>query len=143
MAEPRPRVLFAEDEAERNRRFTDALRLEGLDVDTVSTVVGCIERLRAEPYDLLVLDVMMPLGDGEAWEGIDPIDAGVALLTRWRDGELPGLPENLPVIVLTGTTRHRELLEALGVSDYLEKPCSLPWLLEAVRAAVRTEEGRP
>jgi CheY-like chemotaxis protein len=89
---------------------------------------------------VLLLDVMMPLGDGDAWEAIDPIDAGVALLTRWRDGELAALPEGVRVVVLTGTTRHRDLLLALGASDYLEKPCSLPRVVEAVRRAA--EEGQ-
>jgi CheY-like chemotaxis protein len=136
-------VLFAEDEAERNRRIVDVLRLEGFDVDSASTVAECVSRLRTGHYDVVLYDIMMPLGDGDTWEGIDPIDAGIALLTKWRDGELEGLPEDVPVVVLTGTTRHREVLQALGVADYLEKPCGLREVVQAVRAAAGAREAIP
>ncbi|MBM3475197.1 MAG: response regulator [Armatimonadetes bacterium] len=143
LSEARPRVLFAEDEAERNRRVVDVLRLEGFEVDVASTVAECVSRLRAGRYDVVLYDIMMPLGDGETWEGIDPIDAGIALLTKWRDGELEGLPEELPVVVLTGTTRHREVLQTLGVAEYLEKPCGLREVVKAVRAAAAPREATP
>jgi DNA-binding response OmpR family regulator len=141
LSEARQRVLFAEDEAERNRRVVDALRLEGFEVDTVSTVTDCVARLRAETYDVVLYDIMMPLGDGDTWEGVDPIDAGVALLTKWHDGEVEGLPEGVPVVVLTGTTRHRDVLQAFGVAGYLEKPCSLRDVVSAVKAAIAEQEG--
>jgi CheY-like chemotaxis protein len=143
LSEARQRVLFAEDEAERNRRVADVLRLEGFEVDVASTVTDCVSKLRTGHYDVVLYDIMMPLGDGETWEGIDPIDAGVALLTKWRDGELEGLPEQLPVVVLTGTTRHQDILQALGVVAYLEKPCGLREIVKAVRAAAGLREDTP
>jgi DNA-binding response OmpR family regulator len=51
------------------------------------------------------------------------------------------MPEGVPIVVLTGTTRHRDVLQAFGVAGYLEKPCSLRNVVSAVRAAIGEQEG--
>ena len=58
----------------------------------------------------------------------------------WREAERRLGPKS----TLRETEYHwyGPLLEALGISEYLEKPCSLGRLLEAVRTATRTEEGQ-
>jgi CheY-like chemotaxis protein len=139
LADKRPTVLVAEDEVQRNRRVLDALKREGFEVDTASTTTECVGKLRQRSYDVIVLDIMMPPGEDPMWQDVNPINAGVEFLTRWRDGEIPGMPEGVPVVVLTATTRHRAVLEALGIAAYLEKPCSLRDITAAVRTAA--EEG--
>jgi CheY-like chemotaxis protein len=135
LSDSRKTVLLAEDELQRNRRVVDALDLEGFAVDTADTITECVGKLREGRYDVLLLDVMMPLGEDASWQGVDPINAGVELLTRWHDGELAEMPRPMPVVVLTATTRHRKTLEALGVAAYLEKPCSLGEITAAVKQA--------
>jgi len=135
-------VLLAEDELERNRRIVEALRLEGFDVDTADTITDCVLKIRQREYDALVLDVMMPPGEDASWQSVDPIDAGLEFLSRWRDGEIAEMPGPIPVVVLTATTRHRKVLEALGVAAYLEKPCALREIVAAVREAVEGGGGR-
>ncbi len=141
VSESRGRVLFAEDEQERNRRIGDVLRIEGYEVETATTVSGCMRRLMTEEWDVLLLDIMMPPGVDEAWQDIDPIDGGLALLRRLRAGELGGERSNLPVIVLTATTRHADEIESLTNTTYLEKPASLAEVVAAASAAVGKEAG--
>lgn len=141
LTDDRIRVLFAEDEPKRNRRVIEALEFEGCTVEVASTATECVEKLRGGPYNVLLYDVMMPLGEDSVWIDTRPIDAGVALLTKWVDEELAGMPALPPVVVLTGTTRHRFALETLGVAEYLEKPCGLREIVAAVKRAAGASEA--
>jgi two-component system response regulator MprA len=58
------RIVVAEDERAVRESLTRALTLEGYSVTAVSDGAQALEALRAEPADVVVLDVMMPVVDG-------------------------------------------------------------------------------
>jgi two-component system, NtrC family, response regulator PilR len=65
MSETRqPRVLVADDEEAIRRLVVHVLRRQGFDAVEATDGQHAIERLDAEPFDVLVLDLMMPRVDG-------------------------------------------------------------------------------
>jgi CheY-like chemotaxis protein len=113
--------------------------MEGFQVGSAVTLAECLEQAKSGAWDVVVLDIMMPVGDQASWADTDPIDAGLELLRRWRAGEIEGLAPDIPIVILTATTRHRDEIESMGVSAYLEKPASLREVISAVRAAAGEE----
>lgn len=121
MAEPRPRILVVEDEAEIRRFVGLALEREGFEVHAADGVQrGLIEAGTRRP-DLLVLDLGLPDGDG-----VDLIRD----LRGWS---------RMPVIVLSARADEGKKIEALdaGADDYLVKPFGAGELLARVRAQLR------
>lgn len=100
------RVLVADDEEQMIHVISFILETEGFEVDTVSDGVAALERLRAAPYDLAVLDVMMPRLDG------------IEVCRRIRE-EI-----DIPVLLLTARSERDDVLTGLesGADDYLSKP---------------------
>ena len=58
------RVLIIEDEPELRAQIADTLRQQNYTVDTAGDGVTGLERACTEPYDLLILDIMLPVQDG-------------------------------------------------------------------------------
>ncbi len=116
------RLLVVDDDA----RLVDALRrgleAEGFAVDTAGDGVEAQWLAEENPYDVIVLDVMLP--------GLD----GVALCTRLREAG-----NWTPVLMLTARTGSSEVARALdsGADDYLAKPFSYVVLLARLRALLR------
>src|SRR6266481_135340 len=100
------RILIAEDEPRLLRNLAKALREEGYAVDTADTGDEGLFKAQNYPYDVIVLDIMLPGIDG--WE----------ILKKLRK------EKNTPVLMLTardaGTDRVKGL--DLGADDYLVKP---------------------
>jgi len=121
------RILIVEDE----RHLADGLRYnleaEEYAVDTVESGEEAFTRMDANgaPYDLLILDVMLP--------GIDGFGV-VAKLRRDR--------RFVPVLMLTARGRSEDVLRGFdaGADDYLAKPFELPILLSRVRGLLRRAE---
>jgi two-component system phosphate regulon response regulator OmpR len=105
----------------------DYLRRNGYDVDTAGSLAAGRERLRAGSYDALLLDLMLPDGDG--------LD-----LTR----ELRADPRlrRMPLLMLTarGEPLDRMIGLELGADDYLPKPFEPRELLARVKALLRRSE---
>ena len=59
-----PHLLLIDDDARLTRMVGDYLRTQGFDVDTAGTLADGRMRLAAGSYDALVLDLMLPDGDG-------------------------------------------------------------------------------
>ena len=120
------RLLVVEDEEKLARTLLRGLREEGHVVDLAATVEDAASQLRALDYDVVVLDWMLPDGDG------------VALLRRWRrDGV------RTPVLMLTarGRTEERVLGLRAGADDYLPKPFDFDELLARIDALHRRSVG--
>jgi len=111
------RVLVVDDEPGVRESLRMVLRDE-CEVDLAGSVEEALARLRDEPADLVLLDLVMP---GRS---------GFELL-----GEIGGRPESPAVVVLTGTTTVATAVEAMkqGAADYLTKPFEV----EALRIKVR------
>ena len=59
-----PRVLVVEDEASQARVMAIGLRIEGFDVETAPTADAALKALAAEPFDVAIVDLMLPGTNG-------------------------------------------------------------------------------
>ncbi|TNF29632.1 MAG: response regulator transcription factor [Deltaproteobacteria bacterium] len=116
------RVLIIEDEPKIAGFLHRGLTEEGHQVDVVGDLDGARLAVRAERYDLLLVDRMLPDGDGLSV---------VRELRRARD--------RTPAICLTARDRVEERVEGLygGADDYLVKPFELDELLARMAAVTR------
>jgi two-component system, OmpR family, phosphate regulon response regulator OmpR len=125
-----PRLLLIDDDARLTDMVGDYLRHNGYDVDAAGSLSSGRERLRGAPYDALLLDLMLPDGDG--------LD-----LTR----ELRADPRlrRLPLLMLTarGEPMDRIVGLELGADDYLPKPFEPRELLARVKALLRRAAPEP
>ncbi|MCU1392909.1 MAG: mprA [Ilumatobacteraceae bacterium] len=119
------RIVVAEDERAVRESLTRALTLEGYAVTAVSDGAQALESLRAEPADVVVLDVMMPVVDG---------------LTACR--VLRSEKNRVPILMVTARTETSDRVAGLdaGADDYLPKPFALDELLARLRALLRRSQ---
>lgn len=116
------RVLLVEDEASLLVFLTDRLRSEGYRVETAEDGKTGFERASNEPFDLIILDVMLPLRGG---------------FDVCRDLRQRGV--NVPILMLTarGQVVDRVVGLKLGADDYLVKPFEPIELLARMEALLR------
>ncbi|MFC9093297.1 response regulator transcription factor [Streptomyces sp. NPDC057072] len=116
------RVLVIEDERGLAEAIVDGLAEEGFVADVVYEGVEGLWRAVHEPYDVIVLDLMLP--------GM----SGYELLKRLRAADVW-----TPVIVLTAKDGEYDEADALdlGADDYLSKPFSYVVLVARLRALLR------
>ena len=116
------RILVTDDEPAMSRGLADNLEYEGYQVDIAGNGQEALAKISAAPYDLLILDVMMP-----ELSGFD-------VCRKLRQQK-----NNIPVILLTakGEEIDRVLGLELGADDYIIKPFSLRELLARVKAILR------
>ncbi len=117
-------LLLIDDDARLMAMIGEYLRGNGYAVDVAGTLAEGRERLRTQTYDALLLDLMLPDGDG--------LD-----LTR----ELRADPRlrRLPLLMLTarGEPLDRVVGLELGADDYLPKPFEPRELLARIKALLR------
>jgi DNA-binding response OmpR family regulator len=119
------RILIVEDEQHLADGLKFNLDAEGYSADVVETGEEALGRLMdpgREPYDLVVLDVMLPGKDGFAVVS-----------------ELRAAKKFVPVLILTARGRPEDVLNgfAAGADDYLPKPTELAILLARVHGLLR------
>jgi DNA-binding response OmpR family regulator len=116
------RVLVVEDEKGLAGALKRGLEAEGFAVDVSMDGVDGLWRAKEEPYDAIVLDLMLP--------GIN----GYRLCAELRDAGLW-----TPVLMLTAKDGELDEAEALdtGADDYLSKPFSFVVLVARLRALLR------
>ncbi len=115
-------ILVVEDEPGLREGLTDLLRGDGHAVDAVGDGLAGAERGTAEPYDLVVLDLMLPKLDG------------IDVCRRLRAAR-PGMP----ILMLTARGSEDDKVRGLGegADDYVTKPFGARELLARVRALGR------
>jgi two-component system response regulator RegX3 len=123
----RRRILLIEDEESISEPLGQALGREGFDVAIAATAAEGRERFRDQPPDLVLLDVMLPDGDGRD------------ILREIRSAS------RTPVVMLTarGEELDRVLGLELGADDYVTKPFSAMELAARVRAVLRRADAPP
>jgi DNA-binding response OmpR family regulator len=116
-----PRVLVVEDEPAIADSVAYALRGEGFDVDIVEDGESALEAARADGYDVMLLDLMLP--------GV----SGLEVCRRLR------AESAIPILMLTARTAEVERVLGLeaGADDYVVKPFSMPELVSRIRAILR------
>ncbi len=119
-------ILVIEDNSDIADLVALHLRDEGYEVNVHNDGSEGLAAARATPYDLLVLDLMLPGTDG---------------LTICR--ELRAGPHYLPILMLTAksTELDRVLGLEMGADDYLTKPFSIRELVARVKALLRRAEA--
>ena len=118
------RILVVEDEATIADAVGYALREAGYEVDTVGDGGGAIDTARKRPYDLMVLDLMLP--------GTPGLEVCRTLRAE----------SDLPIVMLTARDSEAERVSGLeaGADDYVTKPFSVAELVSRVRALLRRRE---
>jgi len=118
------RLLLIDDDARLAAMVGDYLRGAGFEVEVAPTLAAGRERLAANAYDALLLDLMLPDGDGLAF-------------TRTLRAE--ARTRRLPLLMLTarGEPMDRIVGLELGADDYLPKPFEPRELLARVKALLR------
>ena len=119
-----PRLLLIDDDARLSAMVADYLRGAGFGVDTAPTLAEGRRRLLMESFDALVLDLMLPDGDG---------------LDLTRELRADPRTRRLPLLMLTarGEPLDRIVGLELGADDYLSKPFEPRELLARVKALLR------
>jgi DNA-binding response OmpR family regulator len=121
----RQRILLVEDDASIGPALSDGLRGHGYDTSWAIDGRAAMERVRAEPPDLVLLDLGLPEVDG-------------VTLCRW----IRELHPELPIIIVSARDDDIDVVVGLdaGASDYVTKPFSMPVLLARIRAHLRKSE---
>jgi signal transduction histidine kinase/ActR/RegA family two-component response regulator len=104
------KILVTEDNAINRQVIKLLLAPLGVSIAEAENGRAALEMLAAEPFDLVLLDIHMPIMDG-----VQTIDAIRRSQASWR---------TIPVIALTAdaTSGARERYLALGMNDYMSKP---------------------
>jgi two-component system alkaline phosphatase synthesis response regulator PhoP len=118
----RPNVLFVEDEEALRMTVGDRLRSEGYIVDCACDGGEGFEKAMQLPFDVIILDLMLPERDG---------------LSICRDLRQAGLITPLLMLTAKGRTDDKILGLKTGADDYLTKPFDTEELVARIEALLR------
>ena len=119
------KILLADDVKDLARAVGAMLRYNKYDVDVVHNGKEAVKMATENLYDVIILDVMMPIMDG-----IEAVK------------EMRKLNIKTPIILLTAKSQVEDKVEGLdsGANDYLTKPFDKDELLARIRALTRIKE---
>lgn len=128
------KILVAEDDRLNQSVLERLLRPHGHSVEIVQNGIEALRALEREDFDLLLLDIQMPLLDG------------LQLTKRIRQGETKR-NQRIPIVALTAyaVAEERQRFINLGMSEFLPKPFDPAQLLKAIDNAAPDSEptGKP
>ena len=115
------KILIVDDEFEMRQLLKIYLRQDNYQVDEAENGQEAYEKMKKNDYDLMILDVMMPIMDG--WQTIEQVRK----------------TSDIPIIMLTakGTTQDKVIGFSTGADDYLVKPFDEAELLVRIKALLR------
>ena len=118
-------ILIVEDEPDIQELLCAYLQDAGYGTAAAGDGVAALELFQSRPFDLVLLDLMLPKIDG----------FGVCELMRRQS--------QVPILMLTAQDGEEEQLRGLrlNIDDYVTKPFSMPVLLEKIRVILRRSGG--
>ena len=119
-------ILLVEDDLQLGKALCRGLEIAGFHPCWVRLLADARVQLSQRPFDLMLLDLGLPDGDGQ--------DELIALR---KNGE------KIPIIILTARTQIDNLVQTLdsGADDFLPKPFAMPELISRVKAVSRRMAG--
>ncbi len=120
------RILLVEDDPNFGIVLKDYLSMNDFDVTLAKNGMEGFEKFKKEPFDVCILDVMMPYKDG------------FTLAKEIREKN-----EHIPIIFLTAKTMKEDVLKGYkaGADDYLNKPFDSEVLLMKLRAILQRKSS--
>jgi DNA-binding response OmpR family regulator len=124
LADRSARILLVDDEQSIQTLLSYPLRKEGYDVVQATDGRQALDRFEEEPFDLVVLDLMLPKIDG------------LEVCRRLRSRS------SVPIIMLTAKSEEIDKVVGLelGADDYITKPFSMREFSSRIKAALRRAE---
>ena len=126
---PLPRILLVEDNP-TNRLVICAMLRDHAEIEIAENGEDGLEKLSAGDYDGALVDIRMPVMDGET------------MMARWREVEAERGAVRMPAAACTSNVQPAEIrrIHAAGFDRHLEKPVMIPVLREVVEwIAVRSQ----
>lgn len=122
------KILLAEDDENLGPLLKEYLKAKSYDTDLVTNGEEAYKHFLRNPYDICILDIMMPIKDG---------------LTLAK--EIRMINSNIPIIFLTAKSLKDDVLEGFktGADDYITKPFSMEELLMRIQAILRRTKKEP
>ncbi len=114
-------ILLVEDDIHISNINSQIISREGYNVITVSTAESCMNKVRENNIDLIVMDIHLPDGNG-----VDLCQKIKAM-------------KNIPIIFLTAMNENSDIVKGLdaGGDDYVTKPYDLSVLIARIKARLR------
>ncbi|HYX05952.1 MAG TPA: response regulator transcription factor [Bacteroidales bacterium] len=121
------RILLAEDDENLGALLREYLRAKDFEANLFSDGEKAYKSFMSEPYDICILDVMMPVKDGFT----------LAKEIRANNSEIP-------IIFLTAKSMKEDIFEGfrLGADDYMTKPFSMEELIFRIDAILRRTQNK-
>lgn len=119
------KVLYAEDESALAMIVKESLETRSFEVTLATNGIEALSAFEKQEYDIVVLDVMMPLKDG---------------FTVAK--EIRKVTTILPILFLTAKSQTHDVIEGftIGCNDYVKKPFSIEELIVRIKSLVNRNE---
>lgn len=119
------KVLIAEDSSVIQNLAKKILQFQNYDITSVKNGQQVIDKLEKEKYDVIVMDINMPVMDG--------MQCAEQIRKRTDD------KAQTPIIAISGNAKNytREDFERVGINEYLPKPLNFDELVDKVNLYTR------
>lgn len=119
------KILVAEDSSVIQNLTKRILTIQNYEITSVKNGAQVLEKLKKGPYDLVLLDIHMPVMDG------------MTCATEIRAND-PGGNKDIPIIAITGNAMNYSMedFKEVGINDYLPKPLNYDNMVELVKSYV-------
>jgi DNA-binding response OmpR family regulator len=117
-------ILIVEDDQHIRKLLNILIRKEDIHIDEAVEGNEALTKLKDNPYDLVILDIMMPNVDG------------FSILKKMREEQATA---NLPVIIVTAKTEDKDLMKgySMGANYYITKPFEPQDLIHSIELILK------
>ncbi len=125
------RILLVEDHAVNQMVTKEILKKIGLEADVAANGSEAVEAMQSQAYDLVLMDLQMPVMDG------------FEATRRIREDRVSATHQNVPIIAMTAKAQEKDKRQCfdVGMNDFISKPISLVKLVDLLDQWMPTEFG--